>query len=142
MPDIVMQVDVAADRPTVKDALTAQTGITSWWTDQVELSPGVGQVLKASFVGAPMPFDLRVEAANDRGVVWRTQSFPPNWVGTEVRFDLSQNPDGPGTRVLFTHAGFQQGDPGMPSIAYTWGQILARLKGYAETGTTQPYFVR
>ena len=100
MPDIVMQVDIAADRGKVRDALTTQAGITGWWTDQAEVPLGTGQLLKPSFKEAPMPFDLRVDEANDRRVVWRTQSFPPNWVGTEVRFELSDNPDGAGTRTL------------------------------------------
>lgn len=142
MPDVVMQVDIATDRQKVEDALTTHAGITGWWTDQAEVPNGAGGLLKPSFAEAPMPFDLKVDEANDRRVVWRTQSFPPNWVGTEVRFELSDNPEGEGTRVLFTHDGFQHGDPGMPPVAYTWGQLLGRLKSYAESGTSQPYFVR
>jgi hypothetical protein len=140
--DIVMQLDIAGDRNTTAKALTSQKGVAAWWTDRVELVDGAAPMLKPSFAQAPMPFDLKVEEAGDRRVVWRAQSFPPNWVGTEIRFDLSENPDGPGTRVLFSHAGFQPDDPGMPPVAYTWGQILPRLKGYVETGTPQPYFVQ
>jgi uncharacterized protein YndB with AHSA1/START domain len=141
MSDIVMQVDVNADRRAVAGALTTESGIKGWWTDQAELSDGSDAMLKPSFVPAPMPFDLAVTESGEDGVAWRAQSFPPNWVGTEVRFALSDNPDGPGTRVLFSHTGFQAGDPGVPSVAYTWGQTLGRLKGYVESGTPQPYFV-
>ncbi len=142
MPDIVMQVDSAANRATVREALTTHPGITGWWTEQAEVPAGIGGLLKPSFVEAPVPFDLLVKEADDTRVIWQPQSFPPHWVGTEIRFELSDNPDAPGTRVLFTHAGFAEGDPGMPSAAYTWGQTLARLKGYTETGKSQPYFVR
>jgi uncharacterized protein YndB with AHSA1/START domain len=141
MPDIVMQVDIAADRQKVEGALTTHAGITGWWTDQAEVPSGTGQLLKPSFAVAPLPFDLRVDEANDQRVVWRPQSFPPHWVGTEIKFELSNNSDGAGTRVLFTHSGFQPGDADMPSAAYTWGQLLGRLKGYVESGTRQPYFV-
>ncbi len=94
---------------------------------------------------APVGHDLQEPAhgkADDTGVIWQTQSFPPHWVGTEIRIELSDNPDAPGTRVLFTHAGFKEADAGMAPAAYTWGQTLARLKGYTETGESQPYFVR
>jgi uncharacterized protein YndB with AHSA1/START domain len=142
MPDIVLQVDSSANRAAVREALTTEPGITGWWTDQAEVPDGTGGLLKPSFVDAPRPFDLRVAEANDERVVWQPQSFPPNWVGTEITFELADNPDAPGTRVLFTHAGFKVGDPGMPPVAYTWAQTLARLKAYTETGKSQPYFVR
>jgi hypothetical protein len=141
MSDIVMQVDSAADRRKARDALTTHPGITGWWTDQAEVPDSTGQLLKPSFAEAPLPFDLRVDEAGDQRVVWRTQSFPPHWVGTEISFELSDNPDAPGTRVHFTHAGFQPGDPGLAPAAYSWGQLLARLKDYTETGRSQPYFV-
>jgi uncharacterized protein YndB with AHSA1/START domain len=142
MSDIVMQVDIAANRGKVKDALTTHAGITGWWTVQAEVPAGTGQLLKPSFVEAPMPFDLRVDEMTDEKIVWRTQSFPPNWVGTAITWTLSDNPDGPGTRVLFSHSGFQSGDAGMPPAAYTWGQLLVRLKDYVESGTPHPLFVR
>jgi uncharacterized protein YndB with AHSA1/START domain len=142
MPDIVMQVDTPANRETVRQALTTRPGITGWWTDQAEVPAGTGGLFKPSFAEAPLPFDLLVKKADDTGVIWQTQSFPPHWVGTEIRIELSDNPDAPGTRVLFTHAGFKEADAGMASAAYTWGQTLARLKGYTETGESQPYFVR
>jgi uncharacterized protein YndB with AHSA1/START domain len=140
MSDILLQVDINAERSKVTDALTTQPGITGWWTDKAEVSPGVGGMVKPSFDRAPLPFDLKVEEASNSRVVWRAQSFPPHWVGTEVVWQLSDNPDGPGTRVDFTHAGFQPEDPGVGSAAFTWAQTMARLKGYAETGTRQPYF--
>jgi hypothetical protein len=37
---------------------------------------------------APLPFDLRLEQYDDRTVVWRTETFPPHWVGTTVRLDV------------------------------------------------------
>ena len=141
MPDIAMQLDTAASRQVVVDALTSQTGLASWWTRTVEVAPGVGGMVKPSFAAAPLPFDLRVDESTATRVVWRTLSFPPHWVGTEVRWELSDAPENAGTRVLFTHAGLHADDAEMPSAAFTWGQCLGRLQKYTESGTPQPYFV-
>jgi hypothetical protein len=69
--------------------------------------------------------------------VWRTQTFPPHWVGTTVRWDVEPRDDG--STVSFRHAGFtDDAEAGM--VAYTWGQIMVRLKEYAESGRPNPLF--
>lgn len=40
----------------------------------------------------------------------------------------------------FRHAGFAADDSDLPHTAETWGQLVDRLKQYAETGTPQPFF--
>ncbi|WP_301554718.1 hypothetical protein [Streptomyces sp. P3] len=40
----------------------------------------------------------------------------------------------------FRHAGFAADDPDLPYTAETWGRLMDRLKGYAETGTLRPFF--
>ncbi|MGP4052467.1 hypothetical protein [Streptomyces sp. 2A115] len=61
---------------------------------------------------------------------------------SRVRYSLglAPCPDADGTRVLFRHTGRQPGDPGLPQAAYTWGQLMTRLKDYAETGRPPPFF--
>jgi hypothetical protein len=86
---------------------------------------------------APRPFDLRLERSDEARVVWRTQTFPPHWVGTTIEWNVSAG--GPGATVTFRHAGFQD-DETAGSAAYTWGQIMVHLKQYAETGTADPVF--
>src|SRR5712692_8629118 len=104
MSDIVMQVDIDSARQQVLDTLTTEAGIKGWWTDRAEVPSGAGGILKPSFPGippsgVPSTFDLKVEEAGAGRVVWRTQSFPPNFVGTEVTWELSDGPGGRGTRV-------------------------------------------
>src|SRR5438105_701748 len=50
-----MQLDTTASRQVVVDALTSQTGLASWWTNTVEVAPGVGGMVKPSFAAAPLP---------------------------------------------------------------------------------------
>src|SRR5262249_57133224 len=98
--------------------------------------PGdVGEPVKVESALAPAPFDLRLEQSDDSTVVWRTETFPPHWVGTTVQWDVEPRNDG--AAVSFRHAGFGDDDEaGM--VAYTWGQGVVRLEEYAESGRPNP----
>jgi hypothetical protein len=134
---IHMQFDVEADRVTVRRALTTEEGIRSWWSTRAD-GPRDSQ-LQVSFPDVPQPFEFAVEEDGDR-VDWVTGAFPPWWAGTTVRFELGENPDGPGTRLNFSHRDYEPDNPVIPIVTPAWGQILLRLKGYAETGAPQPFF--
>jgi hypothetical protein len=40
----------------------------------------------------------------------------------------------------FDHTGWEQADDMVRIVTFGWGQILPRLKQYAETGTPAPFF--
>lgn len=137
MNDVLFRFDVEAPPERVRQAVTTTEGIRSFWTSRAEVPDVVGGTLALEFAMAPAPFDLLLEQSDERTVVWRTQTFPPHWIGTHVRWDLA--PSETGATVAFRHAGFtDEAEAGR--VAYTWGQIMARLKEYAETGTPNPYF--
>jgi uncharacterized protein YndB with AHSA1/START domain len=134
---ILFRFDVDAEPQAVLEALKTTEGIKGFWTSSGEVPREVGATLKLAFPVAPLPFDLRLEQSDDRTVAWRTETFPPHWVGTTVRWDVEPREDG--STVNFQHDGFaDDGDAG--HAAYTWGQIMVRLKQYAETGRPAPVF--
>jgi len=135
---ILMQFDIAAEQATVHQALATQDGIRSWWSTHTD-GPTDGQ-LRVSFPDRPEPFQFTVAREDDTRVDWVTGSFPPWWAGTTIQWDLSDNPDGPGTRLLFHHRGYEPDNPVIPIVTPAWAQIILRLKGYAETGRPQPFF--
>lgn len=98
------------------------------WRRQV----GVGEAEKRPFV---VRFEL--EQSDQQSVVWRTETFPPHWVGTTVRWDVEASDNG--STVSFQHEGFGD-DEEAGRVAYTWGQIMTRLTEYAETGTPNSVF--
>jgi uncharacterized protein YndB with AHSA1/START domain len=141
MPEILMQVDVAAEPGPVWEALTTHRGITGWWTTRAEVPSGEGEVLRLRFPDAPISWDLRVDRARaPQELAWHCVGGPPQWIGTDVRFQLQPAADGPGTSVRFDHSGWQDSDQMFRVVTFGWGQMLARLKGYAETGKPAPYF--
>ncbi|MET8545832.1 SRPBCC domain-containing protein [Kitasatospora sp. NPDC004799] len=163
MPEIALQLDIAAPRAVVLAALTTHDGLTAWWTTGVDRD---GDVLLFDFPDVPEPFRLRVERADRDRVVWTNAgSFPPHWAGTWISWELADEPgaaERPGapdrpadadrpageqpaaerTRLLFRHGGWQPGsEEGVPAVAGTWAELLVRLKDYAQSGKVQPYFI-
>lgn len=137
MTDVLFRFDVDAAPETVLEAVKTSKGIKGFWTSRAEVPAEVGATLMLEFPIAPLPFDLRLEQSDERTVVWRTETFPPHWVGTTVRWEVDSR-DG-GSTVSFRHAGFTD-DEEAGRVAYTWGQIMARLKEYAESGRPDPVF--
>jgi uncharacterized protein YndB with AHSA1/START domain len=134
------QLDVAADRETVRRAITTETGVKGWWTDEAVVPESVGSRLALSFPEVPQPFDLELAESSDARVVWRAGSFPPWWEGTTVHWEIADNPDRDGTRVVMTHAGFDPENPVVGLVTMGWGEILTHLRDFAERGEPTPYF--
>ncbi len=137
MTDVLFRFDVDAAPEAVLEAVKTTAGIKGFWTSKAEVPSEVGETLALEFAMAPLPFDLRLEQSDDSTVVWRTETFPPHWIGTTVRWDVE--PGDGGSTVSFRHAGFTD-DEEAGRVAYTWGQIMVRLKEYAETGSPNPVF--
>jgi hypothetical protein len=138
---ILMQFDIDADRDTVRRVLTTQEGIRSWWSVRTDGPDGdpEGQ-LRVSFPDVEQPFELEM-TRNDRDrVEWTVGTFPPWWAGTTIRWELSDNPDRPGTRLLFSHRDYDPSNPVIPIVTPAWAQIILGLKQYAETGVARPFF--
>jgi uncharacterized protein YndB with AHSA1/START domain len=137
MTDVLFRFNVDATPEAVLAALKTTEGIKGFWTSRADVPAEVGATVKVEFAIAPQPFDLRLEQSDDRTVVWRTETFPPHWVGTTVRWDVDASDAG--ATVNFRHAGFDN-DEEAGGVAYTWGQIMVRLKAYAESGDPAPVF--
>jgi hypothetical protein len=79
------------------------------------------------------------EGSAGERVAWRCLAGPPEWIGTDVTFDIETDADG-NTSVLFSHGGWASAEESFPFIAYSWAQILPRLKKLTETGKPDPFF--
>jgi uncharacterized protein YndB with AHSA1/START domain len=141
VPEILMQLDVAAGQEAAWQALTTHQGITSWWTTRAEVPEGQGAVLKLSFPDAPVTWDLRVDHARQpQRLVWHCVGGPPQWVDTEVAFVLSPAAQGDATTVRFDHVGWREADQMFRVVTFGWGQVLSRLKAFLDSGKATPYF--
>lgn len=138
---IRMLFDIAAEPDTVVHAVTTAEGVSRWWSTKVEGSPGdAGAQFMVSFPDMPQPHEYVVERDTPRQVAWRVTTYPQWWAGTTIRWQVTSKEDAPGTRLLFTHEGFEPNDEMIAIVTPVWAQIILRLKSYAETGTPDPFF--
>jgi hypothetical protein len=140
MAEILLRVPVDSEAKVAHEAVATSEGIRGWWNNRTEGPEGVGSTMKLAFPDTPMTFDFEVtEEVPGERVKWRCLAGPPEWVGTTLSFDIQTDSEG-NTSVLFTHGGWATTGKSFPFIAYSWAQILPRLKKLAETGERDPYF--
>jgi uncharacterized protein YndB with AHSA1/START domain len=136
MADIVHRIGITRPPEDVYAALTTVDGLAAWWTRDTAGDGDEGGVLKFRFppVGG---FDMKVLSAEPaKLVLWEVTGGPEEWVGTQVRFELSQQ-DG-FTIVLFRHEGWREPVEFMYHCSTKWATFLMSMKQLLETGTGQP----
>ncbi len=135
MVDILHRVGITASPAEVYAALTTVDGLAGWWTQDTEGDGEPGGVLKFRFV--PGGFDMKVlETRPGEFVLWQVVEGPEEWIGTRVRFELSQQ-DG-FTIVLFRHEGWKEPVEFMYHCSTKWATFLLSLQQLVETGTGTP----
>ena len=142
MREILIGVDMHAERKAVFEAITTKDGLASFWTPDTVAEPEVGSEARFGFQGAPMPLRMRVDALEpEREVVWTCLGDFPYWENTTVTWSLSNEPEHGGTRLFFRHAGFPEEQPEweIGTVTYSWAHILGRLKEFMEDGRAEPY---
>ena len=136
MVDILHRIGVEKASPEdVYSALTTVDGLAAWWTDRTTGDPEVGGTLEFRFI--PGGFDMEViELEPAKRVRWQVSEGPPEWIGTQVSFDLSQVEGY--TIVLFKHEGWAEPVEFMHHCSTKWASYLLSLKQLVETGTGAP----
>ena len=139
MPDIRHRVVISAPPAKVYDAVATKEGISEWWTrDGVKGDSAEGAKLEFYF-GQPDPAAVMEVTALEPGkaVSWHCVEGESEWVGTDLRFELT--PNDAGTVVLFTHADWRNPTDFMAHCSARWAYFLLSLKGYAEGGHGTPF---
>lgn len=140
MATILLRMPVDAEPRTVYESLATSEGVNGWWSNHTEGPDGVGSTLKVAFPDAPITFDFEVtEDVPGERIAWRCLAGPPEWIETDITFDIQSDEDG-NTSVLFGHDGWTTTEESFPFIAFSWAQILPRLKQLTEAGQRNPFF--
>ena len=144
MPDILIQVTIAAAPEKVYEAITQH--LNDWWDPDAISGAKVGSIVQphsdnAAVRGGGFATKLEVVTLEPaRKIEWLTRQGVPDWSGTRVTWDVSpvENIDPKGTQLLFGHRGFASAEGGYPRYTYSWAYYLVSLKAYLETGKGQP----
>jgi uncharacterized protein YndB with AHSA1/START domain len=110
MPDIHHRLRVSAPPADVFRALTSEDGVGAW-----------REALLIRVVD-------RQEGAR---IVWRCEDGPPDWIGTDIGFELQR--DGDETIVRFRHGRFREANDAMADCSTAWARTLMSLKSWVET---------
>ena len=140
MVDILHRVGIKSSVDKVYRALATLDGLANWWTTNAQGASTVGGVLQFRFsadgreIGG---FDIRVlELHPDTHVRWQVVDGPPEWIGTHIDFELTQ--DGEYCIVLFKHLGWKEPVEFMHHCSTKWAIFLMSLKSLVETGKGSP----
>lgn len=142
MIDIVHRVGIKAKPAEVYRALATPEGVAGWWTKETAGKSEVGGVITVRFRdhGAEtdkgrMELEI-VELTPGQSVRWRVKSGPPEWIGTDVTFSLSE--DGDQTIVVFGHRNWREAVEFTAHCSMKWATFLLSLRDLVETGRGQP----
>ena len=136
------EITIAAPPARVFAALTVESDIRGWWTDDARAEAKAGSVAEFGFFDRKVVFRMRIDAMSAPAKLrWTCLAGPDQWVGTGIGFDLEPAEKG-GTTLHFKHSGWRTRDGHFPTSNTTWGHLMHRLRAYAEGKSPGPYFVR
>jgi uncharacterized protein YndB with AHSA1/START domain len=141
MFNIVHRIGIKAPVSKVYDALSTIEGLAGWWTSETSGSSKVGEAILFTFrnsTGAELGrFEMEVvELSPADKVRWRVKSGPPEWVGTQLSFTLTEQ-DGM-TIVAFAHRDWREEVEFMAHCSMKWAVFLLSLRDLIERGQGQP----
>ena len=142
MVDIIHRVGIKASPAEVYRAVATVDGVAGWWTEETSGESRVGSVITVVFRdrGAEAEkgrMDLEVvKLDSGKEVRWRVKDGPPEWIGTEVTFALTQ--EGDDTIVNFGHRGWREPVEFMAHCSMKWATFLLSLRKLVETGQGKP----
>lgn len=140
MIDIIHRVGIKAPVSEVYQAIASVEGVAGWWTKETSGEARVGGTIRVSFRDHGVEkgqMDLEVLELNPaKGVQWRVTAGPPEWVGTDVTFNLSQE-DGY-TVLLFGHRNWREAVEFTAHCSMKWATFLLSLRDLVEKGAGSP----
>jgi uncharacterized protein YndB with AHSA1/START domain len=137
MFDILHRVGIKSSSDKVFEALTQEKSLSGWWSKNVTASPVVGAVDKFRF-GDRGFNDMKImELVPGKRVRWQCVDGAPEWIGTELTFDLKV--EAGSTVVLFAQRGWKEQVEFMHYCSTKWATHLLSLKSLCEIGKGTPY---
>jgi uncharacterized protein YndB with AHSA1/START domain len=139
--DIIHRIGIKAPATKVYEALATTQGVGGWWTRDTTGTAKAGGKVNVRFrhkdgreIGQ-MGFEM-TRLVPDQEVHWRILDGPPEWVGTDVTFQLTR--DGDMTILLFGHRNWKEPVEFMAHCSMKWAVFLMSLRELVETGKGRP----
>lgn len=140
MIDITHRIGIKAPVADVYQAIASIDGVAGWWTKETSGEAKVGGTLRVRFrdngvVKGEMDLEV-MELSPDEVVRWRVTAGPPEWIGTDVTFSLSQQEEF--TVLLFGHRNWREAVEFTAHCSMKWATFLLSLRALVENGAGSP----
>jgi uncharacterized protein YndB with AHSA1/START domain len=140
MVDIIHRIGIRAPAADVYQAVASVQGVAGWWTRETTGDANPGGTITVVFRQQDTEIGrMNLEVASARPakqVRWRVTDGPPEWIGTDVTFDLSQ--EGEHTIVVFGHRNWREAVEFTAHCSMKWATFLLSLRDLVETGAGRP----
>lgn len=137
MPEINHVFHISAGKEKVYAQLNSVAGLSAWWTEDTHGEASQGGEVEFRFNGnALCKVNVQDESGPDR-LAWKVSEGHPEWVGTEITFDLSEN-EGK-TRIAFAHKGWEEQNDFYAQCNFSWGRYMVSLRDLCEKGKGDPW---
>jgi uncharacterized protein YndB with AHSA1/START domain len=139
--DIVHRIGIKAPVTRVYEAVSTAQGVAGWWTEDTTSTASVGGTLRSRFLSddgreiGRMDYEMTQLEPNQE-VRWRFTDGPPEWIGTEATFQLTED-DGM-TILVFGHRNWREPVEFMAHCSMKWAVFLMSLRELVETGKGKP----
>jgi uncharacterized protein YndB with AHSA1/START domain len=131
MPEIMHTVQMNASPAQIYCALTDQGPLQGWWTKNRKVEAKV-EALAEFQLDRKIVVKMRVKELKEGvRVVWQCVAGSPDWIGTEITFDLAAQ--GNETLVRFRHRNWREATDFMGLCSAKWARFLFSLKSLIET---------
>jgi uncharacterized protein YndB with AHSA1/START domain len=135
------QIPIKAAPEKVYAAITTPTGLRGWWTADTKADEKAGGKAEFGFDKRGMVFRMTIDKLEPgKSVVWRCYGDHPEWDGTTLTWNIAQ--EGDVTVLRFNHSGWKAVTDFYASCNSTWGELMFRLKNYAEGRKPGPHWTQ
>jgi uncharacterized protein YndB with AHSA1/START domain len=139
MAELRHQIPINAAPEKVYAALSTQAGLRGWWTLDATADEKVGGKAEFGFDNRQTIFRMKIEKLEPgKQVVWSCQGEQPEWIGTVLTWDIRR--EGNITMLRFTQGGWKSTSEMYAMCNSSWGELVHRLRDYAEDKNPGPHW--
>ena len=130
-------VPINAAPEKVYAAIATEAGNRGWWTADSVVAKKVGGKATFGFDKRGMVFHMTIDQLEPgKKVVMSCRGDHPEWAGTTLEWTIEPAPEG--SVLHFHHRGWRNVTDFCAGCNSMWGNLLFRLKRFAETSKPDP----
>ena len=141
MVDIIHRIGIKSSFSQIYKALTTLEGLAGWWTEEVSGEAGHGGKIEFTFrskedkILGKMVMEVR-ELEEPTSVKWRCVDGPPEWIGTDITFRISEGDKQ--VILIFGHRNWREAVEFTAHCSMKWAVFLLSLRDFIEKGKGRP----